>query len=417
MIGAAARPLRRDGCDASAGAPLRGCRVRRRRLGRLVPALGRAASSELGLRGDGVGSRRPWARAPPADPGRPGAQSRSISSLRGFAAGRRPAPRAEDRPAAHSGCGPVRRAASSSAGMMLAVGARSSAAVFRRLGAMERQSAVLRRVRRVRREVRPSARPARRASEPSSPPRTPPRRSRPRRSGTASAWAAASARSRRARLRVLSLAEQRLLHRGRRDARRRVREHRRLRRRLVARRAAAPASPSRRGSARARLAAVGEAVEAHAHAGRDRRTARIVLARPHDGAFTRDQRRRIAQLELELHLRTDGERLLRADEDAALTDVDRVALDELLERLALELDLERDRRALPLSGIWIGQGVLPACVPSISPVQDTDLLDSMTRLRDATRPGLCMSATMSSPDPPCPRRQPRRNRCPRDAHL
>src|SRR5262249_31751089 len=79
---------------------------------------------------------------------------------------------------------------------------------------------------------------------------------------------------------------------------------------------------------------------------------------PHDRTFAGDQGRRIAQLELELHLRANGERLLGPDEDAALADIDRVALDELLQRLALELNLERDRGALPLSGVWIDQAIL-----------------------------------------------------------
>ena len=39
-----------------------------------------------------------------------------------------------------------------------------------------------------------------------------------------------------------------------------------------------------------RLAAIGEPIEPDAHAGRDRRPARIVLARPHDGSLARDQR-------------------------------------------------------------------------------------------------------------------------------
>ena len=111
--------------------------------------------------------------------------------------------------------------------------------------------------------------------------------------------------------------------------------------------------------------------------GRDRGTARIVLARPHDRAFAGDQRRRVAQLKLELHLRADRQRFLGSDEDAALADIDGVALDELLQRLALELDLERDRSSFPLSGIWIDQAISPqpsARFPaSVAPAQDADL--------------------------------------------
>src|SRR5205085_3762183 len=87
---------------------------------------------------------------------------------------------------------------------------------------------------------------------------------------------------------------------------------------------------------------------------------RIVLACPHHRAFTGNQWRCVAQLELEPHLSSDREWLLRTNEDAALTDVHGVPLDELLEGLALELDLERDRRALSLSRIWIDQGESPA---------------------------------------------------------
>src|SRR6185436_12561523 len=88
------------------------------------------------------------------------------------------------------------------------------------------------------------------------------------------------------------------------------------------------------------LAALGEPIEPDAHAGRDRRPARIVLAGPHHGALAADERRGVAELELEPHLGPDGERLLRTNEDAALADIYRVALDELLQRLTLELDLE-----------------------------------------------------------------------------
>jgi hypothetical protein len=161
-------------------------------------------------------------------------------------------------------------------------------------------------------------------------------------------------------LRVVALVTaQRILNRRRRDPRRRVGEHRRLGDRFVA----ALRSLLRflgEDLLEHVLAAIAEAIEAHAHAGCDRWPARIVLARPHHGAFARDQRRGIAQLELELHLGADCERLLGANEDAALTDIDRIAFDELLESLALELDLERDGRALPLSGVWIGQGYLPS---------------------------------------------------------
>ena len=90
------------------------------------------------------------------------------------------------------------------------------------------------------------------------------------------------------------------------------------------------------------------------HMRRSPRKTLTIPVRLHDGAFTRDQRRRVLELELELHLSSDRERLLRADEDAALTHVNGIPLDELLEGLALEFDLERDRRALALSGIWIG---------------------------------------------------------------
>ncbi len=174
------------------------------------------------------------------------------------------------------------------------------------------------------------------------------------------------------------------MHRGGRDARRRVSEQRRLGRpfgRAALRRLLRLLGENPLEHV---LAAFAETIEAHAHARRDRGPRRIVLARPHDGAFTPDQRRRIAELELELHLRADGQRFLRANEDAALTDVDRVAFDELLEGLALELDLERDRRAFPLSGIWIGQGVLPRrrrMMQRKSPIR----LDSMATARTMQR--------------------------------
>ncbi len=52
----------------------------------------------------------------------------------------------------------------------------------------------------------------------------------------------------------------------------------------------------------------------------------------------REQGRRVLELEIELELRAHGERLARADEDAAAAHVDAVAFDELLEAGAAELD-------------------------------------------------------------------------------
>src|SRR5262249_41323153 len=108
------------------------------------------------------------------------------------------------------------------------------------------------------------------------------------------------------------------------------------------------------------LAALVQAVEPHAHARRHAWPPGVVLARPHHSALAGDERRGIAELELESHLRADRQRLLGADEDAAVADVHRVALDELLERRALELDLERDRCALALTCVGINQGGPPS---------------------------------------------------------
>ena len=217
------------------------------------------------------------------------------------------------------------------------------------------------------------------------------------------------------------VAEQRFLDRRRCDARRRVREHRRL---------GASRSCARCGACFAFSARILSSTLWLPSASRSNRTpmpgaiagpAGIVLARPHDRAFARDQRRGIAQLELEPHLRADRERLLGPDEDAALADVDRVALDELLERLALELDLERDRRALSLSGIWIGQGNLPIGRAGVHRLRKTPIwLDSMAVACAMQRTGFvyCRRRCLLHPsDPSRPGRQPRRNRRPRDAHL
>src|SRR5262249_39226068 len=92
---------------------------------------------------------------------------------------------------------------------------------------------------------------------------------------------------------------------------------------------------------------VADAIEAHADAGRGPRSRRLLLADPghrpvaaHDGGA-------VLQHELELQRRADVQLALGAgaDEDPAAAHIDRVALDEVLDRNALELDLQRGRRA------------------------------------------------------------------------
>src|SRR5581483_9662775 len=55
------------------------------------------------------------------------------------------------------------------------------------------------------------------------------------------------------------------------------------------------------------------------------------------------QRRGVLELELELELGADRERLLGADEDSTAAHVHRIPLDELIQVRALELDLQGDR--------------------------------------------------------------------------
>jgi hypothetical protein len=89
------------------------------------------------------------------------------------------------------------------------------------------------------------------------------------------------------------------------------------------------------------LAVGRELVEADAHAGRAATLGGVGLADPHDRAVAGEERGSILELELELQGCADGQRLGGADEDAALADVHRIPLDELLQIGSLELDLQR----------------------------------------------------------------------------
>ena len=58
-------------------------------------------------------------------------------------------------------------------------------------------------------------------------------------------------------------------------------------------------------------------------------------------------------MKLEAQLCADCERVLGANEDAAVADINGIALDELIQRRALELDLERDGGALLFASVGI----------------------------------------------------------------
>src|SRR5690606_38769863 len=79
--------------------------------------------------------------------------------------------------------------------------------------------------------------------------------------------------------------------------------------------------------------------------------ARVLVAIPHDPTDAVDQARIVLQTELELEQRPDGHRLRRFDEDSASADVEAVLLDELIERSALESNLDGDGSALVLARV------------------------------------------------------------------
>ena len=76
-----------------------------------------------------------------------------------------------------------------------------------------------------------------------------------------------------------------------------------------------------------------------------------MLASPNHRALAADKRRHIFELKLEAHRGAHRLRLFGANENATLAHVDGVAFNERFERFTLELDLERDLRALGWGGI------------------------------------------------------------------
>src|SRR5690606_28393040 len=91
--------------------------------------------------------------------------------------------------------------------------------------------------------------------------------------------------------------------------------------------------------------------ELDAHAGGRRIRRFFRRAHPDHATDAVDERRLVLELELELQQRADLHRLLRLDEDAAAREVLAVLLDELVERGALEANLEGKRRSLVLARV------------------------------------------------------------------
>jgi hypothetical protein len=87
-------------------------------------------------------------------------------------------------------------------------------------------------------------------------------------------------------------------------------------------------------------------IEAQAHARNVVGPRRVALAHPGHRTKAHQQRRAIRQREVELQGGPDFDRLLGANEEAAWTHINAIAVDEIVQRRALELDAKCDRVAI-----------------------------------------------------------------------